>query len=44
MTRKDILLLAMALLPVGAAAQTVTSPNGNVVVTFSLSPKGQPTY
>ena len=44
MTRKDILLLAMALLPMGAAAQTVTSPNGNVVVTFSLSPKGQPTY
>ena len=44
MTRKDIRLLAMALLPMGAAAQTVTSPNGNVVVTFSLSPKGQPTY
>ena len=27
-----------------AAAQTVTSPNGNVVVKFSLSDSGQPTY
>ena len=25
-------------------AQTVKSPNGNVVVSFSLSPSGQPTY
>ena len=32
------------LLPVAMQAQTVKSPNGNVVVSFSLSPSGQPTY
>lgn len=41
---KRISLLAFALLPLLAMAQTVTSPNGNVTVKFSLSESGQPTY
>lgn len=36
--------LAMMLLPVLAAAQTVTSPNGKVKLTFSLTGNGVPTY
>ena len=36
--------LAMMLLPVLAAAQTVTSPNGKVKLTFSLTSNGVPTY
>ena len=31
-------------MPAWASAQTVTSPNGNVKLTFSLSETGQPTY
>ncbi len=33
---KKIALVACLFLPLAAAAQTVTSPNGNVVVKFSL--------
>ena len=36
--------LAMVLLPMLAAAQTVTSPNGKVKLTFSLTDNGAPTY
>ena len=36
--------LAMMLLPVLVAAQTVTSPNGKVKLTFSLTGNGVPTY
>lgn len=36
--------LAMMLLPLLAAAQTVTSPNGKVKLTFSLTGNGVPTY
>ena len=39
-----LLSLAALLLPVAMQAQTVKLPNGNVVVSFSLSPSGQPTY
>lgn len=35
--------MALLLLPLMASAQTVTSPNGNVSVTFSLD-NGRPTY
>ena len=38
------LFLTLLLLPLMAAAQTVSSPNGNVVLTFSLSDGGRPTY
>lgn len=38
------ILLGLVLLPTMAAAQTVSSPDGNVVVKFSLSESGQPTY
>lgn len=38
------LFLAALFLPVMAAAQTVTSPNGNVSVTFSLADGGVPSY
>ena len=36
--------LTMVLLPMLAAAQTVTSPNGKVKLTFSLTDNGAPTY
>ena len=36
--------LLMFLLPLMAVAQTVTSPNGNIIVTFSLTGNGRPTY
>ena len=36
--------LAMMLLPMLAAAQTVTSPNGKVKLMFSLTDNGAPTY
>nr|WP_314754460.1 glycoside hydrolase family 97 protein [uncultured Prevotella sp.] len=36
--------LAMMLLPLLVAAQTVTSPNGKVKLTFSLTGNGVPTY
>lgn len=38
------LLLAFLLLPVVAMAQTVKSPDGRIVLKFSLSNTGQPTY
>ena len=37
-------MTVLALLPMMVAAQTVTSPNGNVTLTFSLTEQGQPTY
>ncbi len=37
------LLFTLAFIPLWAMAQTVTSPNGNVVVTFSLD-NGKPVY
>ena len=37
-------LLSIALLPMIGMAQTVSSPNGNVTVKFSLTDDGQPTY
>ena len=40
---KNLLLLLLAL-PMMAVAQTVKSPNGNVVLTFSLTDNGRPTY
>jgi len=36
-------MLSLALLPLTAAAQTITSPNGNISLTFSLD-GGKPTY
>ena len=41
-TRKFLFTLLM--LPLVAAAQTVKSPNGNVVLSFSLTDGGRPTY
>ena len=38
------LLLSLMLLPLMASAQTVTSPNGNIVLTFSMTDNGRPTY
>ena len=38
------IMTVLALLPMMVAAQTVTSPNGNVTLTFSLTEQGQPTY
>lgn len=37
-------ILAALLVPAWALAQTVTSPDGNVKLSFSLSETGQPTY
>ena len=34
----------LALIPALASAQTVSSPNGNVSLTFSLTEGGRPTY
>lgn len=42
--KKIISLLAVALLPVWALAQAISSPNGNVEVKFSLTGNGVPTY
>lgn len=44
--KRLILLLAAALVAFAtpAAAQTITSPNGNLSLTFSLSEQGEPTY
>ena len=33
-----------ALMAVAASAQTVTSPDGNISLSFSLNEKGVPTY
>ena len=41
--RKVKMLLAALLMPLAALAQTVTSPDGNVVLNFSLD-NGRPTY
>ena len=43
MKHKNLLLLLLVL-PMMAVAQTVKSPNGNVVLTFSLADNGRPTY
>ena len=43
MKYKNLLLILLAL-PMMAVAQTVKSPNGNVVLTFSLTDNGRPTY
>ena len=42
--RKLLFSLPLLLLPLLAAAQTVTSPDGNIAVTFSLTDGGRPTY
>ena len=44
MSKLSNFILAALLVPAWASAQTVTSPNGNVKLTFSLSEAGQPTY
>ena len=41
--RKVKVLLALLLMPLAALAQTVKSPDGNVVLTFSRD-NGRPTY
>ncbi len=41
---KGKLLIASLLFPAFALAQTVSSPNGNITVKFSLSSAGEPTY
>ena len=38
------LLFLLMLVPVMATAQTIKSPNGNIVLTFSLDGNGRPTY
>ena len=42
--KKILSLLALALTALALNAQQVTSPGGNVSVTFSLGPAGEPTY
>ena len=42
--KKFNIIVSALFMPLLALAQSVTSPNGNVSVTFSLSEKGQPTY
>ena len=44
MQKRKTAIITLAMLPLWAMAQTVTSPNGNVSVKFSLSDSGQPTY
>ena len=44
MQKRKTAIITLALLPLWTMAQTVTSPNGNVSVKFSLSDSGQPTY
>lgn len=41
---KGKLLIASLLFPTFALAQSVSSPNGNITVKFSLSSAGEPTY
>lgn len=41
---KTILLFSALLLPLSVAAQTVSSPNGAISVSFSLADGGRPTY
>ncbi|MBQ2192829.1 MAG: glycoside hydrolase family 97 N-terminal domain-containing protein, partial [Prevotella sp.] len=38
------LLFLLMLVPLMATAQTIKSPNGNIVLTFSLDGNGRPTY
>ena len=44
MQKRKTAIITLALLPLWTMAQTVTSPNGNVSVKFSLSDSGQPIY
>ena len=44
MSKLSNFIMAALLVPAWASAQTVTSPNGNVKLSFSLSETGQPTY
>lgn len=44
MSKLSNFILAALLVPAWASAQTVTSPSGNVKLSFSLSETGQPTY
>lgn len=41
---KTTLLFSALLLPLSVAAQTVSSPNGDISVSFSLADGGRPTY
>lgn len=41
---KTTLLFSALLLPLSVAAQTVSSPNGAISVSFSLTDGGRPTY
>ena len=42
--KTKILFVLLLMLPMVAVAQTVKSPNGNVVLTFSITDNGRPTY
>ena len=42
--KKVTLLLSLLLTPFLVSAQTVKSPNGQIIVNFSLTGNGQPTY
>ena len=42
--KKVTLLLSLLLTPFLVSAQTVKSPNGQIIVNFSLTENGQPTY
>ena len=41
---RTLTLISCALLPLALAAQTVQSPDGNLILNFSLSVQGEPTY
>lgn len=41
---RTLTLISCALLPLALAAQTVQSPDGNLILNFSLSGQGEPTY
>jgi len=41
---RTALVLTLAILVPAASAQTIQSPGGKLTMTFSLSPKGEPTY
>lgn len=42
--KKLLILVVAALLAISASAQTLSSPDGNLVMTFALTQKGTPTY
>ena len=42
--RKRNLLLGLLMMPLMVMAGEVKSPNGNIVLNFSLDAKGRPTY